>query len=583
MQGLRKRWKLAQAEGAAGPGPGPLVHRVLAARGIRGPSEVERFCNPRLTHLLDPAGLPQVDRAAERIIQALRCDQKIVIYGDYDVDGVTGTAILYHVMKALRPQARIDTYVPHRLDEGYGINTAALRGLRAAGADLVISVDCGITALEPARAAREMGLDLIITDHHNLPDPPEHLPDALAIVHPRLPGSAYGFGALCGAGVAFKLAWRMATTWCGSQRVGEALQTTLLSMLPLVALGTIADVAPLVGENRVLAAHGLRAIKATTMPGLRALIEASGLMDEKIDAERVGFVLAPRLNACGRMGHAADAMRLLTQARPEEAAAIAADLCRLNRERQETERAIVDEAVKLAEAAGMTAPGCRAIVLAHEGWHAGVLGIVCSRLVDRFNRPTILMQREGGRCHGSARSIEGFSMYQALRACSGLLSTFGGHDAAAGLSLDAGKLEEFTRAMLAHASRSIAEEHLRGVLHVDCDAESAELDPATVSALSRLGPFGEANPAPTLRLRGLRVMAPPQAMGAAGKHLALRLGPPAGQQAEVLRSVWWNAGDVAERLAPGMRLDAVVEPKLNQYAGRVSVEPEIKDVRLIAG
>ena len=332
------------------------MDRLLAARGFADAEAARRFCEPKLTDLHDPGTLPDIDVAAGRLVDAVRAGQKIVIYGDYDVDGITATAILFHTIRAVAPDARVESYVPHRLEEGYGINADALRQIGADGADLVVSVDCGITAVEPADAARSIGLDLIITDHHNLPED-GRLPEALAVVHPRRPGSAYPFGDLCGAGVAFKLAWRFATTWCGSERVSSSLQRTLLDMLPLAAMGAIADVVPLVGENRIMASWGLRTIRDSPLAGLRALLEASDLADAKIDTEKVGFILGPKLNACGRMGHAAEAVRLLTDAPDDEAQEIAVRLATLNRERQRTERTILEQACELATDRGMTESG----------------------------------------------------------------------------------------------------------------------------------------------------------------------------------------------------------------------------------
>jgi single-stranded-DNA-specific exonuclease len=556
------------------------VERILLARGLDDRDAVRRFCDPKLTHLHEPALLPGASAAAERLVDAVRRDASIVIYGDYDVDGITATAILFHVIRAVAPEARLTSYVPHRLDEGYGLNDDALRQLRADGADVVVSVDCGITAAGPARVAAETGLELIITDHHNLPDGGGSLPEAL-LVHPRLPGGAYPFGDLCGAGVAFKLAWRFAMTWCNSERVSAALQRTLIDMLPLVALGTIADVVPLVGENRVLTSYGLRLIRETPLVGLRALIEASDLAGERIDSHKVGFVLAPRLNACGRMGHAAEAVRLLTDAPPDEAKRIATRLAALNRERQATERRISDEAARMAEDAGMTGDDTRAIVLADPSWHPGVLGIACSRLVDRFGRPTVLLQRDGAACKGSARSIDGYSIYEGLRAASAHLESFGGHDAAAGLALPAAALDAFTAALVAHANASIAVEDLVPTLEIDCDAALAELDLVAVKRIGALSPFGRANRRPTLRLQSVTVAEPPRQIGAQGKHLQLRFhqDDEAGRR-RVIRCIWFGSGARASDLAPGMRVDLAIEPKINEWQGRTSVEAEIRDVHL---
>jgi single-stranded-DNA-specific exonuclease len=579
MRGLTRRWVLRQPEARAAAGGAGLFERILQARGLVEPEAVRRFCTPRLTDLYEPDLLPNIDAAAQRLARAARGGESIVIYGDYDVDGIAGCAILYHVIKAVAPDARLRTYVPHRLEEGYGLNSEALRTLRNDGAQLVISVDCGISAREPAAEARALGLDLIVTDHH-LPESGAELPPALAVVHPQLGGSRYPFGELCGAGVAWKLAWRFATTWCGSRRVGSVVQKVLLDMLPLAALGTIADVVPLVDENRTIASFGLKWIKQTPIAGLRALIEASDLAGEEIDSEKVGFVLAPRLNACGRMGHAADAVRLLTDASPAEAGPIAVKLTRLNRQRQQLERRITEDAARRAEDAGMTGDDCRAIVLADESWHAGVVGIVCSRLVDRYGRPVVLLQRQGDVCKGSARSIDGYSIHEGLAAASRHLAGFGGHGAAAGLALRSADLDAFTRALIEHANARIPVERLTPTLPIDCDAAVAELDLVTVRRIRTLSPFGRSNPTPAVRLKAVTVAGPPKPIGANGRHLTLRVQAGDGARRRILRTVWFGAGDRAADLASGMRLDAVIEPKINAFNGRESVEGVIRDVRI---
>lgn len=584
MTGLTKRWHWRNAETSdGGPIPGEgLAERVLRVRGLRESEAIERFCDPKLTDLHDPALLPMIDKAAERMTEAIRKRESIVIYGDYDVDGITATAILYHVIKTVEPEARIGSYVPHRVDEGYGLSADALLKLREEGADLVISVDCGATARQPAKAARDAGLDLIITDHHSIPNEVELLPECFALVHPRSPGSEYPFGDLCGAGVAFKLAWRLATLWCGSERVTGPLQQTLLHMLPLVALGTIADVAPLLGENRVLTTFGLRLIRQTPVVGLRALIEASGLMDEKIDSEKVGFQLAPRLNACGRMGHARDAMRMLTDAPPDEAMQIAHNLTKLNRERQTVERRIFEQASQRAEELGMTRDDCRAIVLADPSWHPGVVGIVCSRLVERYHRPTILMNQSHELCRGSARSIDCYSIHAALAHTAEYLTTWGGHDVAAGLSLATTRLDAFVAALTAHANENITVEQLTPGLTIDCDAALEELDVAQVKRLNGLGPFGRGNARPALRVDNVQLIETPRQMGSGGKHLDLRCAQDtAGGSRRIMRCIWWREGSRAADFAPGMRLDLAIQPKLNEWNGRTSAEAEIRDVRIV--
>jgi len=577
MQGLTRRWLFRTPVEQDAPSRLPLIERVLTARGLTAPDEVRRFCEPKLLDLHDPGLLPGLDAAVTRIAAALRDGQAVAIYGDYDVDGVAACSILVHVIRALAPGADLRTYVPHRLDEGYGLNADALRRLRDDGADLVVSVDCGVTAHEQAAFARSIGLDLIITDHHRASGP---LPDAAAIVHPGLDG--YPFADLCGAGVAFKLAWGLAVHWCGSRRLPRPIQQTLLHMLPLAALGTIADVVPLVGENRTIAAWGLRQIKDTPLVGLRALLEASELLDARVDAYEVGFILGPRLNACGRMGHAADAVRLLTDAPPVEAAAIAERLTRLNRQRQQTERKIVEEAARRAQDTGMTAPDRRAIVLADESWHAGVIGIVCSRLVDRYYRPVVLLQRSDGECKGSARSIDGYSIHDALSATAEHLTSYGGHDAAAGLSLPHDKLAAFTEALTAHANANIAEDQMVPSLTIDCTAAIDELELDAVRRIERLSPFGRDNPHPTVRLADLVLSEAPRQIGGQGRHLTLSLrGQDRRGDRRHLRVVWFGAGGRAADLAAGMRLDAVIEPKVNEWKGRVSVEGVVRDVRVV--
>jgi len=577
MRGITHRW-VDRATRAPAPsdqprtGHNPLVERILRARGLCDPNEIARFCNPVLRDLHDPSLLPDADAAAQRMLDAARAGRQIVIYGDYDVDGITASAILFHTLRAIAPGCDVRTYIPHRLEEGYGLNPEAIASLADAGADLIVSVDCGVTAVGPAQVARDRAVDLIITDHHSLPA--SGLPGALAIVHPRLPGSAYPFGDLCGAGVAFKLAWRLATLAEGSPRVRDHIRDVLLDALALAAIGTVADIVPLVGENRLIAFHGLRRVPSTRIEGLNALIEASRLSGEKMDAEKVGFTLGPRLNACGRMGHAGEALELLTTATGDRAATLAAGLSRVNEDRRRTERAISEEAEALAVARGMTDPACRAIVLAHPDWHAGVVGICCSRLVGRFQRPTILLRSEGGVCHGSGRSIDGFNLHHALESCAGFLERFGGHDMAAGLSLSESHLEEFTHEFTAIANDAIAVEDLVPTLDFDCEASLDELTPAVVEQLERLGPFGRSNPSPRLLVRGARLVRRPEPFGTRGNHLAFFVE----QSGRSLRLIGWNWGSRTEPFHSGDLIDAVIEPKLNRWNGRSSVEPVIADL-----
>jgi single-stranded-DNA-specific exonuclease len=582
MRGLTHRWEFRCDKPASARGSGKsLVDRILAARGLDDSADAARFCAPTLRDMHVPSLLPGADEAAGRLLAAAAAGRSIVIYGDYDVDGVSAIAILHHTLRAIEPTARVSWFVPHRVDDGYGLSAEALRSLRAGGADVVVSVDCGITALEPAGVAREIGLELIITDHHGLPPTGLGLPEAAAIVHPALGGGTYPFADLCGAGVAFKVAWRMATLAAGSERVGASMQQLLMNLLAFVALGTIADVVPLVGENRVLTSFGLRLIKRTPFVGLNALIEATNLSDAKIDCERVGFVLGPHLNACGRMGHAADAVRLFTTDDHAEAAAIARSLASMNDDRRRTERAIFESAVRKAEDAGMTSPDRRIIVLADSSWHPGVIGIVCSRLVERFGRPAILLNRQREVCKGSARSVEGYSILRALEACAADLTAYGGHDMAAGLTINNERLDAFVEAITAHANEHIPVAHLTPSLRIDCDADLAELTLGEVRALRQLGPFGRGNPRPLLRIANLVVSGAPRQMGSEGRHLSIQVSDPRIGRSGMMRAVWWKRAEHAAALAAGCHVDLAAEPKINEWNGRVAVELDIRDARIV--
>ncbi|MFN7430477.1 MAG: single-stranded-DNA-specific exonuclease RecJ [bacterium] len=564
-RGMTRRWFIR--EGLAGsPGlSGGVVSRVLAARGLGEPASAEAFLEPKLTGLIDPALMPDIDKATERLLRALRDHEQIVIYGDYDVDGITSTAILYRTLKAILPGADVRTYVPHRLEEGYGLNGKAIELLAGHGAKVIVSVDCGITAVGPALIARRCGVDLIITDHHNPPASMADLPDAYAVVHPRRPDSAYPFGELSGAGVAYKLAWRLASADGVDGRAVPAMRTLLVELLALAALGAIADIVPLVGENRVLTKHGLARLKHSPFIGVRALVDACGLSGEKVGEYDVGFRLAPRLNACGRMDHAKHAIELFTSDDGTRCAEIAEQLESANRERRGVESEIVQQACVLAGLLGMTGSDRRAIVLADERWHAGVVGICCSRLVERFCRPTILMQidAETGEAHGSCRSIEGYNLHAGLEACAVHLKRFGGHDMAAGVALHKESIPAFVEAFTAHANAHSEADRLTHALRIDAECSPSELTVPAVRRLLSLEPFGRGNPAIKLLLRGVTLASEPRRFGAGGPHLELSLG----DGVRRVSATAWRWGEQASKLARGMKVDAVIEPKIDSYGG----------------
>lgn len=583
-RGERFRWCVPEEE----IGGATLMQRILTARGLASAEDAKKFLAANLLDLAPAETLPGVERAAARILEAIAGKEKVVIYGDYDVDGVSAAAMLYRTIRTIEPEARVETYIPHRLTEGYGLNREAIEQIHAGGAGLVVTVDCGISARAEAQRARELGLPLIITDHHHVPDRAEDLPEAVALVHPKLrgeKGETYPFGELCGAGVAFKLAWRLATMWCQSERVSEKLRNLLVECTALAALGTIADVVPLTGENRVIARTGLRLMRKTSFVGLNALIEAAGLADERIDTQSVGFRLGPRLNACGRMGHAAEALELFITEDVRQARDIAARLNRLNTARQATEAAILEQACAMTEAAGMHRPDRRAIVLAHPEWHAGVVGIVCSRLVEKYGRPVVLMQAAGEAYKGSARSIEGYSIHAGLAAAAEHLEKWGGHEMAAGASVRPEKFEAFVDALTAHANANITEEQLTPRLRLDASAELAEFGAGFMRELGELAPFGRGNPEPTVLVRRVRVMQKPRRLGASAKHLEINVCDARvnGVMARPFRLMAWNKGDAADEFGVGQVIDIAVQPKVNSFRGISSVEGELRDWRSAEG
>lgn len=550
----------------------PLVAQMLLNRGISQPGDCQSFLRPSLKCLHEPSLIANLDSASQRIAKAIRDHEKIVIYGDYDVDGIAASAILWHAIRLLGGKA--EYYVPHRIEEGYGLNSEAVTQLCDAGAKLLVTVDCGVTAIDPAKIAAERGVDLIITDHHEFHD--GALPQCHAIVHPRI-GTDYPNPYLCGAGVAFKLAWGIGKAVNGSDRVSSGFRAFLVEATALAALGTIADVVPLVGENRVLAHFGLSGLKQSKLAGIRALIRSAGLDGQKLDSYHVGFLLAPRLNACGRMGHARLAVELLTEASEPRAIEIAEYLEQQNRARQTIERKILDEALLQVEQLGCDSDDSHAIVLGKDDWHAGVIGIVASRLVDRFHRPAIMVALTSGSGQGSGRSIAGFHLSRALQACSEHLEAWGGHEMAAGLKIQVEKFDTFRDAFCDHARKTLAAELLIPQLRLDCLTDLQHISEALVSDMKRLGPFGHGNRKPLLCCRGVTLAAAPRRVGKTGDHLQLFVKQ--GQTA--MRCIAFNAGKLFDKLRPGVNIDLAVEPKINEFNGRVSVELEVKDVQFI--
>jgi len=551
----------------------PVLAQVLHNRGLTQSDAIRSFLGPRLADLRGPESLPNALVAAERIFHAARSGRKIVLYGDYDVDGITGVAILWHAIRMAGGHA--EYYIPKRLEEGYGLNCEAVSGLAQDGAELIISVDCGVTALEAAAIARQRGVELIITDHHapaTDADGKETLPADTLIVHPAL-GDSVTNRDLSGAGVAFKLAWAIGQLVAGDRRVTPEFRDFLVDATGLAALGLIADVVPLLDENRIIAYFGLQGLPGSRIPGVKALIEAASLSGAKLTGYDIGFKIAPRLNAIGRMGHALLAVEMLTRADTDEARRIARNLEQHNSARRTLERRIAAEAREMVRATGQDGDGTRAIVLASPDWHAGVIGIVAARLVDEFARPAVLIALDNGTGQGSARSIPGFHLHAALTACRSHLTSCGGHAMAAGLRIDTAKFDAFKAAFHDHAAQRVTSGDLRPRLKIDDEVPLAALDEKLVQDLGRMEPFGCGNPAPRLATTWLEVVGEPRAVGANADHLQVTLR----QDGLMRKGIAFGMAKHRGTLSDHRRCRVAFQPIVNEYNGRRTVEMQIQD------
>jgi len=575
---MPKRWRIASCDQESvaslqrSAGIPAVVAQLLLSRGIDNPEEAKRFLDPKLNGLREPEELPGITAAVKLIHQAIQAKQQITVYGDYDADGMTATAILLRCLKLLA--AQVDFYVPHRIDEGYGLNADALRKLAQQGTQLIVTVDCGVASVEEAQLAQQLGLTLIVTDHHQMAD---SMPPAAAIVHPGLPESDYPFTGLCGAAVAFKLAWALCQAACQSKQVTEPMRAFLLQAVGLAAIGTMADMVPLVDENRILVRYGLGCLHQQPTVGLAALLRHNKL-DKKpyLQGEDLGFVICPRLNAAGRLGQAELAIELLTTESTERADTLAQYLDELNLKRQSVERSISIAATKQIKAQH-DLDSASALVLADHQWHPGVIGIVAGRLAEKHHRPVILIAEDplGVKAGiGSARSVPGFNMHDALAACGHLLESYGGHAQAAGLKIRSDKLAEFREAFSQIATEQLSQNDGMAELRVDAEAPLHMLTRQTVQQIESLAPFGMGNSRPMLTASEVRLAGEPKRMGSTGRHLSMMLD----QHGVQLRAVAFGGGDWLEELAQlEGTLSIAFQPVINNFRGRVSVEIHLSD------
>jgi single-stranded-DNA-specific exonuclease len=569
---LSKRWEITpanprvEAKLAAALQIRPLAARLLANRGLTTIEAAQDFLTPSLQRLHDPFLMRGMSEAVDRLFRGLQSQESIVIYGDYDVDGITATAVLSWFFRDIG--VAVPYYLPHRMREGYGLNAEAIRKLADQRTRVLITVDCGITGYEEVQLARRLGIDVIVTDHHQVPPT---LPDAVAVLNPHQPECEYPAKELSGVGVAFKLIMalrgrlRQESRWAGKL-------PNLRRHLDLVALGTIADVAPLLGENRILVRHGLQELTHSQKLGVQTLKHVTRIAEQDIGPRQVGFMLAPRLNAAGRLAAAKAGVELLLSDDAVRAEKLARYLDAVNQERRAVQAQIYEEA-KAAIAAEGGVNNRWAVVFASEGWHPGVVGIVASKLVEEYGRPTVLIGLEGETGKGSGRSIAAFHLYNALVACQELLTGFGGHEHAAGIHLRREHVASFKEALNRVAREQLTAADCTPLLAIDAEVQLEEIDDTLLQFIERLEPFGEGNPEPVLLARGVESVGAPALVGKEQQHLRLTLR----QGNTLLRGIGFAMGRRLTQAKAGV-LDVVFSPQRHVWNEREERQLVLKDL-----
>ena len=543
----------------------PIIATLLQNRGIYSQEEAKAYFSKPLASIHSPFLFDGMEDACKRIISAISNNEKIVVYGDYDVDGITSTALLYRFLKS--QNANVSYYIPTRADEGYGINILALNKIAKAGTKLLITVDCGITAVGEVEFAKLQGIDTILTDHHNCQ---EKIPGALAVINPKLPDSDYPFSGLAGVGVAFKLALAIASKL--SLKTSEVFS----QYSDLAAIGTIADLVPLTDENRIIVDRGLKKIiSGSSFPGICAMLKICKTEPENVTSDTIAFSIAPRLNASGRLNSASHSVELLLTDDYKKAEEIAIELDAENLERRNTEQEIFSQALDIIEN-DTEFNKKKVIVLNNEGWHQGVIGIVASRICEKFYKPAIMISTEGIKGKGSGRSIPAFNLFNALEDASEHLSSFGGHSVAAGLNIKSSDIEAFKKHINAYADTCLTEEDFLPTLKIDCEIPAKSVNLTNVRFLSNFEPFGMGNETPVFSMHGVELKSF-SLIGADKKHLRLTI------LSDVLQfnCIGFNMRDFEKILVPGMHYNIAFTLGINTYQGKELIQLRLKDIQTL--
>lgn len=532
-----------------------LLATILANRGIIEDKEISKFLEPKRNDFYDPFEMPDMNRAVDRIIQAIENNEQIIIYGDYDVDGITSVTVLKSFLEERGKNTNV--YIPNRLNEGYGLNKTAVEKIAEQGNKLMITVDCGITAIEEIKYAKQLGIDTIVTDHH---EPAEELPRAVAVVDAKRSDNKYKCRNLAGVGVVFKLIQAL------SIKLGLE-EKEYLKYLDIVCVGTISDIVPLTDENRVIVKLGLKLVEQTKNLGLKEILESCGY--SKLNSTVISFGVAPRINACGRMGHQEEALELLLTKQKERVKELTQNLNSYNKTRQEIEKKIYDEAIEQIEKYGLAEKNT--IVVSGEGWHHGVIGIVSSKITELYFKPSILLCEEDEECKGSGRSIPGFDLHEALMKCSNSIDRFGGHSMAVGINIKKNKLEEFKNVFEEIAEQSGVNKIIP-ILNVDAEMKLDDISKEMVESLKQLEPFGEANKVPIFAFKNLKIDSIRSL--SEGKHLKLSVK----DNKNIVNAIGFNLGNLADLYKIGDKIDIAGNLEINSFNGVDNIQINIKDI-----